>query len=276
MNNWKQISPKVRASLLSDDEFYVLDYIKLDWLYSESSKNLLKTVFINDSKDEYTISFNNQIISIAQNANIIIGLICNENMHKATIEIQKPAKENEKFYLRMDKNFNVLDNSDIKLTMKKIEGIVLDFNVLIQKIKQETIMNNSPEKRIAGFGDKKTFMQWYMDQNKKCCYCGITEKQLELLGKKEQLKTKRITTRGYTLEVDRKLPNLEYSDKNCCMACYWCNNAKTDEFSPSEFKEIARGINKVWNERLKAIGEREIEFDEKSTIWQTDFNGIMK
>lgn len=275
MNNWKQISLKARAWLLSNDEFYRLDCKELDWFYNESSKKILKTVSIN-KRGEYTISFNDEIISIAQNANIIIGLICDEKMHKATIEIQKPTKENKKFNLRMDKNFNALDNSDIKFTIKKIEDIVLNFNELIQKTRQEKRIKSIATKRTEGFGSEKAFMQWYMDQNKKCCYCGITEKQLGLLGKKELLKTKRIKNRGHSLEIDRKLPNLEYSDQNCCMACYWCNNAKTDEFSPSEFKEIARGINKVWNERLKAIGEREIEFDEKSTIWQTDFNRSMK
>jgi len=35
------------------------------------------------------------------------------------------------------------------------------------------------------------------------------------------------------------------------MACYWCNNAKTDEFDGDEFKEIGEAIKKVWKKRLK-------------------------
>ena len=114
-----------------------------------------------------------------------------------------------------------------------------------------------------------------------CSYCGISLAQIEELGKNGKLNNKRSDTRGYTLEIDRMLPKLEYSEKNCCMACYWCNNAKTDEFSPEEFKPIARGINKIWNKRLKAIWKedssfkKECVFDEKSEIWKINFDKEM-
>ena len=107
-----------------------------------------------------------------------------------------------------------------------------------------------------------------------CSYCGISLAQIEELGKNGKLNNKRSDTRGYTLEIDRKLPNLEYSKENCCMACYWCNNAKTDEFSPREFKPIAEGIRRTWNERLKAIGysKEEIKDVPDPKIWEFDFN----
>ena len=114
-----------------------------------------------------------------------------------------------------------------------------------------------------------------------CSYCGISLDQIKALGENKKLNNKRSDTRGYTLEIDRMLPNLEYSEKNCCMACYWCNNAKTDEFSPEEFKPIARGINKIWNKRLKAIWKedssfkKECVFDEKSEIWKINFDKEM-
>ena len=109
-----------------------------------------------------------------------------------------------------------------------------------------------------------------------CSYCGISLAQIEELGKNGKLNNKRSDTRGYTLEIDRMLPNLEYSKKNCCMACYWCNNAKTDEFSPKEFKPIAEGIRKAWNERLKQIGKAEIKSVPDSKIWETDFDANME
>ena len=108
-----------------------------------------------------------------------------------------------------------------------------------------------------------------------CSYCGISLAQIEELGKNSKLNNKRSDTRGYTLEIDRKLPNLEYSEENCCMACYWCNNAKTDEFSPKEFKPIAEGIRKAWNERLKQIGKAEIEYKSDEKFWKTDFDTKM-
>jgi len=102
-----------------------------------------------------------------------------------------------------------------------------------------------------------------------CEYCGISIEQIDLLGEKGLLHNKRSDTRGYSLEIDRKHPNKEYSNENCCMACYWCNNAKTDEFKVKEFREIARGINAIWNQRLKKIDEMEevIFPPDDSPIW---------
>ena len=96
----------------------------------------------------------------------------------------------------------------------------------------ETIYNSDPEKRI-------------------CHYCSINDKEIELLDAKGQIKTKR--GRGFTMEIDRIKPNYEYSKDNVVLACYWCNNAKTDEFSePEFFYHIGLGIGKVWNLRKES------------------------
>ena len=43
-----------------------------------------------------------------------------------------------------------------------------------------------------------------------------------------------------------------YNKDNCVLACYWCNNAKTDAFTADEFKpigkEIGKTIQKILNE----------------------------
>lgn len=85
-----------------------------------------------------------------------------------------------------------------------------------------------------------------------CGYCGITKEEINLLRNNEMLLNKH-DTRGYSLEIDRKEPNLEYTPENCIMSCYWCNNAKTDEFNEREFKIIAKSIKKVWNSRLAKV-----------------------
>ena len=93
----------------------------------------------------------------------------------------------------------------------------------------EKIYNPDPEKRI-------------------CYYCHISDKEIELLEAKGQIKTKR--DRGYTMEIDRIKPNYEYSKDNVVLACYWCNNAKSDEFTLTEFADhIGPGIGNVWQER---------------------------
>lgn len=86
---------------------------------------------------------------------------------------------------------------------------------------------------------------------RKCAYCGINEEQIEKLNSNEKLRTKRIYTRGQSMEVDQIDPNEGYNDVNIKLACYWCNNAKTDEFNYDEFRTISDGIRKVWNKRIE-------------------------
>ncbi len=90
------------------------------------------------------------------------------------------------------------------------------------------------------------------DQTKnQCHYCDIHEHDIEKLITKSDIQTKRLLTRGRHLEIDRKNPCLGYTEDNIVLSCYWCNNAKTDEFSYEEFKNhIAPGIKEVWEKRL--------------------------
>lgn len=95
------------------------------------------------------------------------------------------------------------------------------------------------------------FYDWFQQQPACCHYCGITEAEIEELLQSGNIKTKRITTRGKRLELDRKMPEPSYSEmKNLVLCCYWCNNAKTDEFSAEEFQLIAPAFRAVWQNRL--------------------------
>lgn len=88
------------------------------------------------------------------------------------------------------------------------------------------------------------------DENRKCEYCEITENDIRNLTEKKQIKTKRYYIRGETMEVDRKDPNRKYEKNNIILTCYWCNNAKTDEFSYCEFKKIGKTMKIIWDKRL--------------------------
>lgn len=92
-----------------------------------------------------------------------------------------------------------------------------------------------------------------------CEYCGITIKQIHELADLQKLYKKNY--RGWSLEIDRKDSNFEYSFDNCVMACYWCNNAKTDEFTHEEFKRIGKHIAQIWDSRL---GDNAIDCATKS------------
>ncbi len=97
------------------------------------------------------------------------------------------------------------------------------------------------------FGD---FEKIYDPDSRKrvCHYCNISDAEIKKLRSRGRIYSK--VNRGYTMEIDRLKPNREYSKKNCVLACYWCNNAKSDEFTSNEFSEhIGPGIESIWGGR---------------------------
>lgn len=104
---------------------------------------------------------------------------------------------------------------------------------------------------------KKSFPEYYSEYAKyakECCYCGITQEQIDLLFELKKIRTKRHVTRGRRLELERVKPNDSYDNTgNLRLACYWCNNAKSDEFSMEEFKPVGKAIGKVLKARLSEL-----------------------
>lgn len=77
---------------------------------------------------------------------------------------------------------------------------------------------------------------WYIKQPQKCFYCNTEEEILKYLFGKNKIETKR--KRGENLEIDRKdTENKYYSEDNCVLACYICNNTKSDMMNSEEFKK---------------------------------------
>lgn len=115
------------------------------------------------------------------------------------------------------------------------------------------------------FKKKILSLEIFSEKNaaQQCYYCGIKSNQIEILRDNKLIKTKR--RRGFIMEIDQKEPNLGYQENNIVQCCYWCNNAKTDEFSAKEFIEIAQGINHSWNKRLKSINAEPVPF-----LWKNE------
>ncbi len=92
--------------------------------------------------------------------------------------------------------------------------------------------------------DAQEFYKWYAaqlkGQNQSCCYCHLPGNTKEHYGK-----WFRDGRRGQRLEVDRIESKEPYSPDNCVLACYPCNNAKSDVFSYEEFIEIGKAIQGV-------------------------------
>lgn len=98
------------------------------------------------------------------------------------------------------------------------------------------------------FWSNKQFKEWYNEQEKVCNYCKTTEKELVIINNK--VRNKRSEHRGRSLEIDRKNDKKGYCAGNCCLACYWCNNAKTDTFNEKEFKPIGKLIGKILRKKI--------------------------
>jgi hypothetical protein len=97
------------------------------------------------------------------------------------------------------------------------------------------------------FDSFNDFYSWYSETKKQCFYCGISEKECQEIIHRGILTSNRFPTngkfkqgvnRGYWLEIDRKKPKGKYSKSNCVLACYFCNNDKSDVFDESQYKEF--------------------------------------
>ena len=100
--------------------------------------------------------------------------------------------------------------------------------------------------------DESGFTKFYGEAKleRECYYCKITETEIRSLFEAGRLSTKRLSTRGFKMEVDRLSPNEGYVQGNIALCCYWCNNAKTDEFTAEEFKPIGELIGQTLKNRL--------------------------
>ncbi len=132
-------------------------------------------------------------------------------------------------------------------TVAEIEKLLEDL-----KSKNSDLINSLKKKYRDEF--EKVFPRKEFEKlinQKKCGYCKLGIDDFNNFRKKELIRKKQLTRGWDKLEIDRKYPNLEYTKENTVMSCYWCNNAKTDEFTAEEFEKIAMSIKNVWLERLK-------------------------
>lgn len=95
------------------------------------------------------------------------------------------------------------------------------------------------------------FFHWWENAKKSCHYCSLPESELENLHNQPMHINKRHPKRGKSLEIDRMKSDLPYTNiENLVLACYWCNNAKTDTFTEDEFLQVGQVIKAIWEKRL--------------------------
>lgn len=107
-----------------------------------------------------------------------------------------------------------------------------------------SLYHNKKELDGFSFQDFNGFYKWYRaqydSQEGKCYYCKTEEKVIAVLFEKKFQNRKR-TTRGRHLEIERRdsTDNL-YNEENCVLACYFCNNDKSDLFEEREYLEYMK------------------------------------
>lgn len=152
-----------------------------------------------------------------------------------------------------------LKENEISKLMKELKFEKKDEIATISKLRNQ--YNNKKSNEKWGFKNFKSFYEWYKKQPGKCFYCGISEQEssdyyeyLKDIGYRALWERNGITmhsTRGKTLEVDRKDNRESYKASNCVLACYYCNNAKSDVFQWEEFKKaIGPAIAQVIRSRV--------------------------
>lgn len=122
-------------------------------------------------------------------------------------------------------------------------------NIILKKVydaKKYCVTKTGEIKNPLGFKEKTfdDFLNWFnqTEFDKGCHYCGTTNKRCAELYKLRP-KATRGGKRGRRLELDRVDPFGAYDNiNNLVWCCYWCNNAKSNFFTATEFKGIASAI----------------------------------
>jgi SOS response regulatory protein OraA/RecX len=210
----------------------------------------------------------------------------NDDLSRKSEEYKKPVNPKEYAKSRhsqlLEREFNKFlcyddmspkqDNTDGFNELRK-EIIGVSFSSKNKSKRYDELKQNSPQ----DFKEIKTKftklftknidvddIEQILDENCKCAYCGMTKKELksrlpeesDIATDKSFFKTKRFWGgRGWSMELDR-ITDKNYSKDNVVCACYWCNNAKSDEFSFEEWQEVGKIIGKIWKKRDKKFKQK--------------------
>lgn len=132
-----------------------------------------------------------------------------------------------------------------KVSRKELQVLVKDFEISNKKTLEQlrryrTLWNNKKTLLSDDFRSFERFYYWYVEQYKiqdhKCYYCGVNEKVVrDAMGK--HFSHRKRQNRGKYFELERKGPIDEsYSPENCVLACYFCNNDKSDIFTEEQYR----------------------------------------
>jgi hypothetical protein len=120
---------------------------------------------------------------------------------------------------------------------------------------------NSNRIKLEGFEKKERFIEWYLHElyinENKCHYCKTSILNIRDLINKNIVAGRSVKgggMRGHNLEIDRMNAGNEYSESNCVLSCYYCNNDKSNTFNYDIYKNIiGPGRKMIWDQLLAGI-----------------------
>jgi len=151
-----------------------------------------------------------------------------------------------------EKSWQIQEGKINGIDVNRIDALMLQWSIDNKELNEELKM--AYKEHFFKLLPITTFAITYPEESsmRKCHYCGISEEEIGLLRSEGLINTK--NARGRHHEIDRINSNKEYTEDNIVLACYWCNNAKTDEFTYDEFQSgIGPAIKQVWVERIEQL-----------------------
>ena len=136
-------------------------------------------------------------------------------------------------------------NLEKQIVSNSYNGLKIEFESSYKNIRRLRMLF-SKKKSLYGdrfqFANFPSFYKWYMTQDETCYYCKTEQIKISLLVYEGQrnnafgLTSKRFDKRAHNLEIERKdsISNI-YNETNCVLACYFCNNDKSDYISSEEY-----------------------------------------
>jgi hypothetical protein len=158
-------------------------------------------------------------------------MITREKFIKANLTEDAPTQST------LSVSFNVSKNEVKKLQEEHKEDI--DYIQIVRnKFRAKKYLKNKELNPDFEFHDFSEFFTWYKSQPRECYYCKINESVLFDLYDKGVLFSKRGLKRGKSLEIERRnSKNNDYSSENCVLACYFCNNHKSDIITEEDHRK---------------------------------------
>ena len=115
--------------------------------------------------------------------------------------------------------------------------------------------------KLRGFENRDRFIDWYLHElyinNNKCHYCNTSILEIRDLLNRGIIQGRNVSgggIRGQNLEIDRMQPGEEYTEDNCVLSCYYCNNDKSNTFSYDIFRNIIGPSRKIiWDNLMRSL-----------------------